>query len=94
MALNSVAFDYFECNFSETNMKHKDKADGLSREGSSRVAIYRDTGIPNCYTIECSYHSCKRLNSLTSKFNKSKSQIEPENTITDAKSKIFEGKVN
>jgi len=38
IAMNCLNFDMNECNFSEKIMNIKDKS-GLSREGSSRVAI-------------------------------------------------------
>ena len=45
MSLNSAHFDFEACNFSLKNMQHKDKRDGMSKEGSGRVAIFRSTGI-------------------------------------------------
>jgi len=39
VSLNSISFDYSECGFHEKLMYLKDKRDGLSREGSGRVAI-------------------------------------------------------
>lgn len=41
IALNSPFFEYDLCNFSERNMYAKDKSDGLSKEGSGRVALYK-----------------------------------------------------
>ena len=45
MSINSQNFDFEACNFSLKNMIFKDKRDGLSKEGSGRVAIYKATGI-------------------------------------------------
>ena len=45
MSLNSPHFDFEACNFSLKNMQHKDKRDGMSKEGSGRVAIFKSTGI-------------------------------------------------
>jgi len=93
MSLNSVIFDFYQCDFTEKLMTLKDKCENTSREGSGRVALYKETGLPNCYTIECSYHSARRLNSLTSKLNKIKNVVEPENPLCDSSSKIFDGRV-
>ena len=45
MSINSQNFDFEACNFSLRNMTLKDKRDGLSKEGSGRVAIYRAIGL-------------------------------------------------
>ena len=36
-------------------MYQADKSDGLSKEGSGRVAMYKKYKIPHSYTIECNY---------------------------------------
>ena len=92
MSLNSLNFDFADCNFTEANMVVKDRIDGLSREGASRVAMYKATSLPNCYTIETSFQGSKKLNTLASKFNKLKKAIEPEQPITNPYSKLYEGK--
>jgi hypothetical protein len=43
VSMNSLNFDFVECSFSEKMMNVKDKKDGLSREGSGRVSIYKAT---------------------------------------------------
>jgi hypothetical protein len=43
-------------------MSSKDKSDDLSKEGASRVAIYKETGLASCWTLECNYNSCKFSN--------------------------------
>ena len=45
MSLNTAHFDFTGCNFTERNMYLKDKKDGLSKEGSGRVALYKAIGI-------------------------------------------------
>lgn len=92
MALNSLNFDSQDCNFTEGNMVVKDQLDGMSREGCSRVAIYKDTNLVNCYTIEASFQGSKKLNILPSKLNKIKKCLESETLITNPYSKIYEGK--
>lgn len=61
VAMNSQFFEYNACNFTEKNMKMKDKLDrgGASKEGSGRVAIYRQTGLLHSYVLECNYNKGK-----------------------------------
>lgn len=40
------------------------KRDGLSKEGSGRVSIYKATGLIKCYTLEGNYNSGKYVNVL------------------------------
>ena len=90
--MNSLHFDFISCNFTESNMKVKDKIDGSSREGCSRVSIYQETGLVNCYTIEASFQGAKRTNAIPPKLIKEKKVIEQEVPITNPHSKIYEGK--
>lgn len=92
MSLNSLNFDYADCSFSQENMEIKDKIDGLSREGCSRVAIYKETLLPNCYTIEASFQGSKKLNILPPKLNILKKSLETELPITSGYSKVYDGK--
>eukprot|EP00753_Platysulcus_tardus_P021112 PLAT863.1.p1 GENE.PLAT863.1~~PLAT863.1.p1 ORF type:complete len:559 (+),score=186.85 PLAT863.1:42-1718(+) len=65
VALNTPYLEYSACNFSEKNMKHKDRRDkGLSKEGSGRVAIYRATDILYSYTLECNYNTGRCCNDV------------------------------
>lgn len=57
LSLNSPIFDYDSCNFTERNMLMKDKGEGLSKEGSARVALYKATNLSLIYTLECNYNS-------------------------------------
>ena len=45
ISVNSLHFDFQACNFTEKNMYHKDKKDGLSKEGSGRVSMFKALGI-------------------------------------------------
>jgi hypothetical protein len=92
IAMNSINFDYGECGFAEGNMTIKDKRDGLSREGSGRVAIYKETGLINCYTLECNYHGSKRINYIPQRIDTRTQKVAAETPITDARSKLYEGK--
>ena len=69
ISLNSIDFDYNQCSFSQSNMKVKDKHSGLSREGSGRVAIWKETSIANSYTLECHYSIGVNKNELTQFMN-------------------------
>ena len=40
-------------------MYAKDQRDGLSKDGSSRVAYYMLSDIPLCFTLECNYNKGK-----------------------------------
>ena len=88
VAMNCLNFDMNECNFSDKIMTVKDRS-GLSREGSSRVALYKATGSIYCYTLEFNYHSGKRINTLAPKYIRSTGNVEPETTVSDPSSKIY-----
>ena len=45
VSLNSPHLDFEHCVFSEKNMYTADKRDGLSKEGSGRVAMFKATGL-------------------------------------------------
>lgn len=51
MSLNSPHLDFDHCVFSEKNMYTADRKDGLSKEGSGRVALYKATGIIHRYVV-------------------------------------------
>jgi cytosolic carboxypeptidase protein 5 len=86
--MNCLNFDMNECNFSERIMNIKDK-NGLSRDGSSRVALHKATGLTYCFTLECNYHNGKRINTLAPKLIRSMNVIEEETPVTDPNSKIY-----
>jgi len=50
-------------------MTRKDKGISQSREGSGRVALFRASGLPHCYTLECNYYTGKRTNILYPEFH-------------------------
>ena len=67
VSLNTPYFDFAACNFTEKNMKAKDKRDGLSKEGCSRVRVYQETGLIHCYTLEANYNtmtSCQHISPI------------------------------
>ena len=57
-------FDFEGCNFTEKNMYAADKNDGLSKDGSGRVALYKSTKLVYCYTLECNYNSGRIVNTV------------------------------
>lgn len=54
--MNCPHADFAANNFTEKNMKARDRNDGTSKEGSGRVALYHATGLIHCYTLECNYN--------------------------------------
>lgn len=64
MSLNNHNFHFTACNFTERNMYLKDRRDGMSREGSGRVAVLKLTGLVRSYTLECNYNTGRLTNSL------------------------------
>ncbi|GMG14634.1 unnamed protein product [Phytophthora fragariaefolia] len=64
VGLHSPFFDYMACLFDKDNMTRRDLRDNnnatTSRRGSSRVALYRATGLTYVYTIECNYNEGRR----------------------------------
>ena len=68
-------------------MNVKDGWSGLSREGSSRVGIFRATVNVHCFTLECHYQTGRRINVLTPKYspkyNSVINEMEPEDPSGD-----------
>lgn len=64
MSLNSVNFDFRECNFQDEKNNVVDKK-GDSRDGSGRAVMFKETGNnPLCYTLEANYCTGLRTNTL------------------------------
>ena len=70
-------------------MTQRDKKDGLSKEGTGRVAIHKMTGLTHCYTMECNYATGRRINVLAPKLNIATNKVEKELAVTDHNSKIY-----
>lgn len=64
MSINNPNFHFTSCNFAERNMYIIDKRDGMSREGSGRVAVYKTTDLIRSYTLECNYNSGRLVNTI------------------------------
>ncbi|XP_072757587.1 cytosolic carboxypeptidase-like protein 5 [Anoplolepis gracilipes] len=64
MSINNPHFHFTSCNFAERNMYIIDKRDGMSREGSGRVAVYKMTDLIRSYTLECNYNSGRLVNTI------------------------------
>lgn len=79
MQLNCVNFDFEACNFTEVNMRSPDKRDGLSKEGSGRVAFFKELGILRSYTLECNYNTGRIINKL----------LNPEDDLSDINSPVY-----
>jgi hypothetical protein len=56
LALNSPLFDYDASNFTEANMYYRERVDSVSKEGTGRVAFFKKTKNPRCWTLECNYN--------------------------------------
>ncbi|XP_046571721.1 cytosolic carboxypeptidase-like protein 5 isoform X3 [Haliotis rubra] len=69
ISINTAHFDFTGCNFSERNMYSKDKRDGMSKEGSGRVAVFKAIGIVHSYTLECNYNTGRMVNSVPPAFH-------------------------
>ena len=52
-------------------MYYKDKREGLSKEGSGRVALYKSTGLIHSYTLECNYACGRVMNTISAAANSS-----------------------
>ena len=59
MKLNHPHFDLNSCIFKQQAMFAKDKRDGLSKEGSSRVAMFLASDFSRCFVLECNYNKGK-----------------------------------
>jgi len=64
LSLNCVNFDFLGSSFSEKNIKLSSNKDGGTKEGSGRVALFRASNNPRCYTLECNYHSGRLINNI------------------------------
>ena len=71
ISISSQHFDFDGCNFSVRNMYMKDKREGLSKEGSGRVAMYKTLGLIHSYTLECCYASGRVMNTIVPAINSS-----------------------
>lgn len=75
LSMNSALFEYEACDFSEMNIRVNEKDNIADKMGAGRVAIYKQTGLIRCYTLECNYNSGTIRNVLT----------EPTELIKDGK---------
>lgn len=79
ISMNTLNFDFSECNFTEKLMLRRDKK-GVSREGAGRVAIHRDCpGLIYSYTLECNYCAGAVLNKIEEQFDIERKRFIPDN---------------
>ena len=81
MSLNCLNFDYVECSFGSF--------DDADKDGSGRVAIGRETGLPHCYTVECNYQTGRRVNHLTPMVDKKTGLRVQDSPLSDIHSKYY-----
>jgi len=94
MSLNSVNFDFRECNFQDDKLNVKDKK-GDCRDGSGRAAIFRETNCnPFTYTFETNYVTGHRMNTLTPRYDliNDKKIIKEDSAVHDTTSSLYRGR--
>jgi hypothetical protein len=89
--MNTLNFDFQECNFTEKLMLKRDKK-GVSREGAGRVAIYRECpGLVHSYTLECNYCCGAKLNKLEERFNlERRAFLSESEAVMDPRSALYQ----
>lgn len=55
--INSPHFDLDGCEFTDLGAAEEKGKDGLGKQGSGRVSVYRDCHLCHSYTLECNYNS-------------------------------------
>ncbi len=64
LSMNSEHMDFEMSNFSVFNNNSKERGDEHTKSGSGRVALYLNSNITHCYTLEAHYHKGKVKNEL------------------------------
>ena len=64
LSLNTAHFDFLSCDFTSRSMQQKNKVEGVSKEGTARVALAMETGLVLSYTLEASYNMGTCLNAV------------------------------
>ena len=92
MSLNSVNFDFRQCNFQDEKNNVKDK-NGDSRDGSGRAVMFRVLNNPLTYTFEANYATGHRANTLSQRFDleNNKKLVKESKAINDTSSSIYSG---
>jgi hypothetical protein len=94
MSLNSVNFDFQECNFQDEKNNIKDKK-GDSRDGSGRAAIFREVDFnPLTYTFEANYCTGIRTNILQHRYDilNDKKITKEDMNVYDITSAMYRGR--
>ena len=89
ISLNSLNFEFHDCDFSSSMMNAVDKVDGMKREGSGRVGIYKATDIPYSYTLEAPFFFKNKSEPLCKQKDLKNDRIVGENQFTDFKSAVY-----
>ncbi len=90
ISMNTMNFDFDQCNFTEKLMLKKDKK-GVSREGAGRVAIHRlCPGLVHSYTLECNYCCGGKVNTIMERFDLEKRRyISDTEPVNDQNSSLY-----
>ena len=63
LSLNTPHFDFTSCDFTTRSMSVKNRKEGVTKEGTGRVALASETGLIHSYTLEVSYNAGVSLTS-------------------------------
>ncbi|KRX01295.1 hypothetical protein PPERSA_11742 [Pseudocohnilembus persalinus] len=66
LSLNCINFEYDDCNFSKKQMTSKDRNEAQTKDGSSRVNLYKIGNLIHSYTLECGFHMSNIIQELAS----------------------------
>ena len=60
------------------NAKEPRDGGGAGKEGSGRVGVYRSTGLPHAFTLECNYNTGRVVNRIAHPHSGSDASLSPQ----------------